>query len=144
MNNAELRSELLAVRDACGELTPHALVGVAADPDHPLHDQFNWDDSSAAHAFRLWQARMLIARVKVTVTPTSRHQVRVRAFASLSSGSNHRRYLTVADVRADPELTAEMMDRIRGDINVLRRKYAAYDDLFQRALEEVLATLDGT
>jgi hypothetical protein len=49
-------------------LVPEELVEEARDSEHPLHDYFNWDDKSAAHAHRVDQARQLICRIKVTVT----------------------------------------------------------------------------
>ena len=44
-----------------GKLDPETVVDVARDPDHPLHSHFEWDDSKAAHQYRLGQARALIA-----------------------------------------------------------------------------------
>ena len=37
------------------------VVAAARDPLSPLHSKFQWDDSKAAHRYRLWQARQIIA-----------------------------------------------------------------------------------
>lgn len=55
-----------------GVLYPEDVVRVAADPAHPLHEEFNWDDKSAAHAHRLEQARSLIRSVRVEITTQRR------------------------------------------------------------------------
>lgn len=55
-----------------GVLTPSAVVEAARDEDHPLHDQFEWDDGRAAQAHRLQQARALIRSVQVVVTHEAR------------------------------------------------------------------------
>jgi hypothetical protein len=47
-----------------GTLTPGAVVDDASDPASPLHAHFQWDDSIAARAHRLDQARALI-RIRV-------------------------------------------------------------------------------
>ena len=46
-----------------GRLTASGVLAVAKRTSHPLHDHFEWDDSAAAHAHRLWQARQLIKSV---------------------------------------------------------------------------------
>lgn len=67
LNNEELVSALEDIRlqDREGKLRPRSVVDTAADPDHPLHDSFEWNDSKAADQHRLAQARRLIARAKV-------------------------------------------------------------------------------
>ena len=49
------------------ELLPSTVVQSARPASSPLHDQFDWDDGSAAHAFRLEQARRLIREYIITV-----------------------------------------------------------------------------
>lgn len=48
-----------------GRITPEAVVEDARDPESPLHDEFEWDDSVAAEKYRLEQARRLL-RVRYT------------------------------------------------------------------------------
>jgi hypothetical protein len=51
-----------------GMIRPDDLVSEAAEPDHPLHGRFEWDDAKAAHEARLYTARKLIASVQMEVT----------------------------------------------------------------------------
>jgi hypothetical protein len=51
-----------------GRLIPAEVVSDARDPASPLHAQFEWDDSKAAEAHRLSQARTLIRSVKIEIT----------------------------------------------------------------------------
>ena len=43
-----------------GLLKPEDVVEAARPANSPLHTRFTWDDSAAAHQFRLEQARTLI------------------------------------------------------------------------------------
>jgi hypothetical protein len=43
-----------------GTITPEALVDAARDKESPLHEYFEWDDATAAHQYRLEQARRMI------------------------------------------------------------------------------------
>ncbi|HAZ61006.1 MAG TPA: hypothetical protein DCY89_05470 [Gammaproteobacteria bacterium] len=56
--------ELSRIADATGALTPALVVEAATDPESPLHDAFDWDDSAAAHKYRLVQARSMIRSVR--------------------------------------------------------------------------------
>ena len=58
-----------------GRLTPDEVVHIASDPESPLHEAFDWDDASAAHQYRLDQARSLIRSVKFEVQVTEHTMV---------------------------------------------------------------------
>ena len=57
-------------------LTPEVVVHTASDPEHVLHDHFEWNDTVAGHAPRMQQARHLIRGVKV-VPPEGQKTARV-------------------------------------------------------------------
>lgn len=48
-----------------GELRPGDVVDAARDEESPIHAWFEWDDSTAAEAYRVDQARDLIKSVRV-------------------------------------------------------------------------------
>lgn len=62
-----------------GEISAEAVLKAAKNPRSPLHALFEWDDSKAAHQFRLDQARGVIRDYKVVVTTTNTTR-RVQAF----------------------------------------------------------------
>jgi hypothetical protein len=53
-------------------LTPEAVVAAARDAGHPLHDEFNWDDKSAAEQQRLDTARQIIRSVQINIKMDNR------------------------------------------------------------------------
>ena len=60
----EIRNELEKIRKVHrGILKPIDVVKTAINPKNILHNKFQWDDSKAGHAYRLWQARQLIETV---------------------------------------------------------------------------------
>ena len=78
-----VRDQLQAIYDEHKRLTPSIVVTVAADPAHPLHERFVWDDSEAARRYRLVQASGLIRSVSgVVEREEDRPPVRVRAFVA--------------------------------------------------------------
>lgn len=142
MTNEELAAHLAKIRTASGALTPDAVVNAARHPAHPLHDFFNWDDADAAESWRRHQARTLIARVRILIpkeTARGVREVSVRALASVVSPlTAERQYVPVEEIKRDPRLAVQVLDQIRRDLGILRRKYSAYEGLFAQALAELV------
>lgn len=141
MNSDEIAQQLESIRaKAGGELTPGLVVDAARNPTHPLHNRFEWDDSEAAEAWRRQQARVLIASVQVIVqrtTPRGVRDVSVRRYAS-AVVHERRQYVPVSEIKASPELSAQVLDEIRCAIGALKRKYADYGNVFAQALQAEL------
>jgi hypothetical protein len=67
MTNEELRKHLEAIQ-SIDTLSPLKVVEVAASPNHPLHERFEWDNKVAGHEWRVHQARQLIGQARMTIT----------------------------------------------------------------------------
>jgi len=61
-------------------LLPADVVKVARSPSHPLHKRFDWDDTKAAHKWRLSQARDLIASVEIEWESSPGRMIKVQAY----------------------------------------------------------------
>lgn len=73
------------LRKQCkGELTPKDVVDDARHDNSPLHSFFEWDDSAAAEAHRLGQARGLIRAVVAVYVSDDRPAVRHRAYVHIA------------------------------------------------------------
>lgn len=65
--NREVIDAIKSLEKSSGELLPEDVVKSARDPESPLHAYFEWDDTEAAHKYRMSQARGLIRRLKTEV-----------------------------------------------------------------------------
>lgn len=75
-----------------GELTPTDVVADARNPNSPLHSFFEWDDSAAAEAHRLSQARGLIRAVVAIYVDDENPAQRMKAFVHIPEpGAPHYR-----------------------------------------------------
>ena len=121
---------LRAIEDATGRLTPEIVVNVAHDPEHPLHDRFEWDDSIAGPKYRESQARRLIKSVMIevkteTVRISSVAYLRDPARPTNQQGYRSIRYLAVEPDEAHQALAEEFarvaahMRRVRDAATVL-------------------------
>lgn len=65
---ADKRAALEALADQEGNIKPEDVVdAVRYNPNHPLYDEFDWDQERAAYSTWVARARALIASVRVVV-----------------------------------------------------------------------------
>lgn len=114
--------ELERIRREKGTLVPADVVEEAAAAGSPLHPAFEWDDSAAAHEYRLAQARRLITSVRVVDSPV-RAPV---AYVSVRTAAKGREYLPVAEALSDEQVRARVLDEARAFIESLERRYSAF------------------
>lgn len=96
-------SVLLELSGEGGTLTPGQVIEAARAPGHPLHRYFTWDDRVAAAAYRLDEARALLAWAKIPVR-VERISLDVSAFVhdrTLPRGEQG--YVSVLKLASNPD-----------------------------------------
>lgn len=118
--------EILAELEKQNRLTASSVVKAASDPDSPLHKHFTWDDTQAAKAHRLQQARTLIRSFTLVVTtpPKSQQVLNVtqsprgtggpRAFVAVgkAGSSDKQPFTSRASMLADPALRRQHLENV--------------------------------
>lgn len=129
MNN-EIIQELdrIASRNG-GILQPEKVVEEARNSRSPLHSKFQWDDTIAAHEYRIFQARNLI-RVAVNVIPNG-DETAERIWVSLRSDqqSEGGGYRALVDVLSDKQLRKQLLDEALKDMEYFQEKYSHLKEL---------------
>lgn len=108
------------------KLLPVAVVNEARDPDSPLHRYFEWDDTKAAHAHRLDQARQLIASIEIISDDKSDPRP---AFVSLASDRISGGYRDMNHVLSSAQLRKELLSTALGELKAMQARYDRMDDL---------------
>ena len=128
------RQVLQDLYDRSGFLTPELVVDTATNPNNPLHDHFEWDDTEAARKFRLVQAARIIRSVRVVVhRGEHKPPIRVRAFVAekeiFATLPNDRRpaeegsyYRPVEEVILNDELRKAWLATLARDWHALKRR----------------------
>ncbi len=70
------------VIEETGGSLPEDVLTHAADPESPMHDYFEWDDSAAAYMWRMQQARTIVLQIDLKIIRDGREET-VRAFESI-------------------------------------------------------------
>jgi hypothetical protein len=103
--------------------TPDDIIEAAESPEHPLHGDFEWDDSKAGHRWRQAQARAILRTVQVISIIHGKTVRHVRYVHNPDAG-HHQGYINVATVepRSAEALRVLQMcvGRIRSHIRTAR------------------------
>jgi hypothetical protein len=119
-----------------GLLTAESVVGAAADPASPLHLFFEWDDSAAAAEYRLFQARSLIRKVRVT-NPADLNAEPIPKFVSLMDDRQREGggYRETAQVLANDELIAQLEATAKKELESWVHRHAMLTGLCKAVAE---------
>lgn len=137
-----IQQELEHINNLFGNLRPETVVEFAKNPETALHGRFNWEDTEAAHKWRLHQARQVL-RVYVHMDlPKHEEPVRVRAFVSLpiDRASNGQGYRPIDYVLRNDDLRAQMLASAKRELKSFREKYRTLTELSEihAAIDRVL------
>lgn len=110
-----------------GRLEPEDVVSIARDEKNPLHPAFEWDDATAAEAYRVDQARYVIRSIEVVVEP-ERSKKPVRAFVSVIRDED-RSYTSVSHAMSDPILRQQVLAAAMKEMEAWRTRYAELVEL---------------
>lgn len=119
-----------------GELTPAAVVEAATDEMNPLHNEFDWNDASAAYKHRCTTARKIIGSieiVKANTVPARVYEATVVTYYDPDKKDicKRRAFLTPEEIMEDPEKRAALLLQAISDSMAFRRKYNRLSELAQ-------------
>lgn len=107
-----------------GALDPEHVVEASRDPDAPLHEAFEWDDKTAADAYRVNQAGYLIRSIEIAhVAAPEADPAYIRAFVSVERGKE-RSYTGTFDALADPDLRKQVVAAAWRELESWRQRHA--------------------
>jgi len=109
---------------------PQAVVDHAFNRRSPLHKLFEWDDAKAGAAYRLQQARWLVASIYVEGIEGTTEDVSLenaRAFHSVRR--NQRGYHDVEAIRNDWELQTQLLRQADKELSAMKGRYRSLKDV---------------
>jgi hypothetical protein len=111
----------IILRDAfpSGRFTAQAVVDYARPNKSPLHEYFEWNDTLAAEAYRLEQARSVIQCLVVTIQGNE-----VREFQNVFVKEDNRRmYVRLEKTRSVPDLWQQVLDSALQEAVAWKNRY---------------------
>lgn len=124
-NPQKIGEALAKITEAhAGRLMPEVVVNAAKDAKSALHPHFEWNDSVAAQAHRLDQARNLIRLIRIEDQKTNEV---TPAFMSVSDqGTSYRKTEEVVNSRA---LQLVVLQQAERDLTAFKKRYHMLQDI---------------
>lgn len=135
------KEELERLEKQHGYLTAKSVLDSAKTVDSPLHDWFEWDDSTASEKYRLMQARMLMTRVKVVIADIQ-HPGYVNVNLIVNSVPT-RGYVSLVRALSDAELSRQVINKAVKEIEYWQQKYQNYQELNGLINQDKLSEMRG-
>lgn len=119
----EVAAEVMNGLAEKGTLNAETLVDVSKDENSPMHPEFDWDDTTAAHNWRLHQARNVINAL-VMIDDAEPEKEPVRVFLKIESVNQNQYESTQVLVRTQTGRDA-MIEQAERELKAFRAKYEA-------------------
>lgn len=105
-----------------GEVTPPEVVALATPKSSPIHKYFTWDDTEAARQHRLWEARQLIATVRVIVE-FNYQPVRQYVTPVFTDSSENKKYIDISIARKSKDIWDQVLIQAMKEATLWRLRY---------------------
>lgn len=130
MSSARIEEALLDIYNKRGALTPALVVKEATKASHPLHNDFEWDNTIAGQKYREVQAGHMIRMVTVVVPETGE---KARKFVNVTFSTpldveeigGAGTYVPAEEVALNPQMRASVERQMKLAITALERRYAS-------------------
>jgi len=113
------------------EISSKELLEDAKNTESPIHKYFDWNDTKAAEKYRLYQARLIINHVEITITTPSQQEIPVRAFLNIKNKDDNfkRVYVTIEKALSEEDLRIQILKQALYEIENWQQKYNVYTEL---------------
>jgi hypothetical protein len=130
-NQEKYKLELEKLEQKYGMLTAPDVIREAANENNPLHNWFDWNDNEASEKWRLHQARMLIAtvRVKVMFEGSLKSYKKYLNVTVKDNGNSSRGYLSTVKIVNDTSLRNQVLKKAIQEAEYWKRSYEEYTEL---------------
>ena len=119
--------KLQELRDKNNGLTASIVIEEAKHKTSVLHGAFEWDDSKAAHEWRLHSARHLMRSVEIVSTSAEGDTRSLPAFVFVKTESGPQ-YESLARVLSDEELRIQVLNKALKEFEQWQQRYKEYEE----------------
>lgn len=113
------------------EVKPEQVLAKAKDEDSELHKCFDWNDTSAAEKYRLFQAKQVINHlivIKRDVEEPEKEPVQFRVMLKNEKSYDSGYKQTIVMVRDEDEYR-KMLEQAYAELKAFKKKYACLSEL---------------
>ena len=129
-DGARLKTDAQTIGEICerlernGGLTAKRLVDESRPEDAPLHKEFEWNDATAAEAYREEQARYIIRSIVIQPEPTKNDVVR-----AFFPEDKQKVFESLPVILSDAKKTSALLDMALRELKSFELKYSTISQL---------------
>ena len=141
LSNEDARTIAEYIDDECGGMISAEQFVEQAKPESSiLHSYLEWDDSMAAHEYRLTQARTMLRSIVVYDGAAPGEKVRAFHHVTLTDDVVTEAYVSHQIVWQKPELIDQVVSQAYKELRAFTNKYRVYRELedLVKAVEEAI------
>ncbi len=129
-----------------GDVSPDSIVAEASRKTNPLHVLFTWDDSEAAHKYRLSEAGSLLRAIEITYVELPEQPRRAFEVSyKKPSGRQDKQtlYTTAEEAAADPDNHAKLIAEAVRTLMAWRCRFRYLQELshLMQKIDETVSSL---
>lgn len=136
---------LQGLADKYEHITPTLVVKEAQKKKSPLHNYFDWEDATAAHKHRLWQARILLNHIRVKITFNSK-ETDVRQFHNIvitPEAPQETAYVTLNTVVESADYVQQVLKQAFKEVKEWKARYQQYGEYLQPIFDAIADSEHG-
>jgi len=132
---------IIALEQQHGVLHPRLLVEDAEPLSSPLHPLFEWDDTTAASAYRVQQARSVLQAIRVVYE--GGHGEEQIAFVHVRTEAEGPGYVSMIRAMSDQQMRAQVLADCLGLLTGIQERYKELGEfqLVWRAIRRAMARI---
>lgn len=110
-------------------ITPENVLEYAMNEESELHKCFDWDDSEAAHKYRLIQARDVIRLIKIVPKDEEKAEEQKPSIRMFQITDKVRVYEPTRQFLKKPDAYQSLLKRAKNELDAFRARYATLSEL---------------
>lgn len=122
-------NHLRKLEEQNGTVTSEMFLESARSEDSEMHCLFEWNDPTAAEAFRLQQARVIIASLRVTVEEEEEEVEPVIVRAFVKTDEEQKGYINISKAMSDEDMRNSVLEDAKKELAWFVNKYNSLKEL---------------
>lgn len=138
----KILSVIQPIYEEKGFVLPEDVVSAARKEDSLIHSFFDWDDSSAAEKYRLWQARQLTKEVVIEYEGTSVPAYYNVVVNRTESNSGSQGYVPLERILSEEDLHNQVVAEAIRELRYWQKMYNSLRELEKVINEQELVKIE--
>ena len=128
--------EMIEARD--GSITKESFLEESRPENSATHALFEWDDKTAAEAYRLEQSGSIMNDLRVVYVTSDKEEMKVKAYVNVSEGKSTASYENIQQALSDDCKKEIILNRLRAELDAFVNRNKSIEGLAELLEEQAV------